>query len=92
MDVDILSSLLTLDKTSKLFLCSLNRSLGRHPDLRRKCVHGMFGQRRQSRTPDLNLSEKIIGKWVFYDRNGELTPTNKKRIFTFVSTTKAYVS
>ena len=42
--------------------------------------------------PDLNLSEKIIGKWVFYDRNGELTPTNKKRIFTFVSTTKAYVS
>ena len=32
MDVDILSSLLTLDKTSKLILCSLNRSLDRHPD------------------------------------------------------------
>ena len=43
-------------------------------------------------TPDLNLSEKIIGKWMFYDRNGELTPTNKKRVFNFVSTTKAYVS
>ncbi|MBO4625343.1 MAG: substrate-binding domain-containing protein [Bacteroidales bacterium] len=42
--------------------------------------------------PDLNVAEKIIGKWMFYDRNGELTPTNKKRVFTFVSTTKAYVS
>ena len=31
MDVDIQSSLLTLDKTSKLFVCSLNRNLGRHP-------------------------------------------------------------
>ena len=25
----------------------------------------------------LKLEEKIIGKWMFYDRNGELTPTNK---------------
>jgi len=44
------------------------------------------------RVPDLNVAEKIIGKWMFYDRNGELTPTNKKRVFTFVSSTKAYVS
>ena len=37
MDVYILSSLLTLDKTSELVMCSLNRSLGRHPDnLQRK--------------------------------------------------------
>ena len=43
-------------------------------------------------TPDLGVKEKIIGKWMFYDRNGELTPTNKKRVFTFVSSTKAYVS
>ena len=41
---------------------------------------------------DLNVAEKIIGKWMFYDRNGELTPTNKKRVFNFVSDTKAYVS
>ena len=41
---------------------------------------------------NLNVSEKIIGKWVFADRNGEPTPTNKKRVFNFVSTTKAYVS
>ena len=39
-----------------------------------------------------NLSEKIIGKWMFAIRNGETTPTNKKRVFTFVSDTKAYVS
>jgi hypothetical protein len=39
-----------------------------------------------------NLSEKIIGKWIFAERNGEATPANKKRVFTFVSSTKAYVS
>ena len=39
-----------------------------------------------------NLSEKIIGKWMFAERNGEPTPTNKKRVFTFISDTKAYVS
>ena len=39
MDVDILSSLLTLDKASKLVLCSLNRSLRRHPrNLRRNGI------------------------------------------------------
>jgi hypothetical protein len=41
---------------------------------------------------DLNVAEKIIGKWIFAERNGEPTPTNKKRVFNFVSTTKAYVS
>lgn len=39
-----------------------------------------------------NLAEKIIGKWMFAEKNGELTPTDKKRVFTFVSDTKAYVS
>ena len=39
-----------------------------------------------------NLSEKIIGKWIYAERNGEATPTNKKRVFTFVSSTKAFVS
>ena len=33
MDVDILSSQLTLDKASKLVLCSLNHCLRRHPDI-----------------------------------------------------------
>ena len=39
-----------------------------------------------------NLSEKIIGKWITADMNGETAPTNDKMVFTFVSTTKAYVS
>ena len=34
MDVDLRSSLLTLDKTNKLVVYSLNRRLGRHPYLR----------------------------------------------------------
>ena len=43
-------------------------------------------------TPDLNVAEKIIGKWITAEWGGNLTPTNLKTIYTFVSTTKAYVS
>jgi hypothetical protein len=43
-------------------------------------------------TPDLNLSEKIIGKWMTADRYGQPAPTNKKKVFNIVSTTKAYMS
>ena len=39
-----------------------------------------------------NLSEKIIGKWITADMNGQPAPTNDKMVFTFVSTTKALVS
>ena len=39
-----------------------------------------------------NLAEKMIGKWIYAERNGEATPTNKKRVYTFLSATKAYVS
>ena len=42
--------------------------------------------------PTDNLAEKIIGKWIFAERNGEPTPTNKKRVFTFISPTEIYVS
>ena len=42
--------------------------------------------------PDLKVAGKIIGKWIFANRDGEPTPTDKKRVFTFVSDTKAYVS
>ena len=39
LDVDILSSLLALDKAGKFVLCSLNRSLRRYPyPLWRLCV------------------------------------------------------
>jgi len=39
-----------------------------------------------------NLAEKIIGKWMIAERNGEPTPTNMKRVFTFISPTEVYVS
>ena len=42
--------------------------------------------------PADNLAEKIIGKWISAERNGEAMMTNKKMVFTFVSATKAYVS
>jgi len=43
-------------------------------------------------TPDLNLSEKIIGKWLTDESTGHLTLTNYKRVYTFASATKAYIS
>ena len=41
---------------------------------------------------DLNLEEKIIGKWIMADEDGQPMPTNMKAVYTFISTTKAYVS
>ena len=38
------------------------------------------------------LSEKIIGKWMTAEVDGKPALTNKKRVLTFVSTTKAYIS
>ena len=43
-------------------------------------------------TPDLNISEKIIGKWMTAARDGSPSPTNRKRVFTFLSATKGYMS
>ena len=43
-------------------------------------------------TPDLNLSEKIIGKWILAETNGKPTPTNQKYVITFVSPNKGYLS
>ena len=41
---------------------------------------------------DLNVKEKIIGKWMLADVNGQPAPTNEKSVTTFVSATKAYMS
>ena len=43
-------------------------------------------------TPIENLSEKIIGKWMTTDKNRQPMLTNEKRVVTFVSATKAYMS
>lgn len=42
--------------------------------------------------PDLNLSEKIIGKWMLAEIDGEPALTNEKTVVTFLSATKAYQS
>ena len=42
--------------------------------------------------PATNLSEKIIGKWMPTEIDGQDVLTNKKMILTFVSATKAYMS
>ena len=42
--------------------------------------------------PDLNLPEKIIGKWMVEELDGQACPTNLKAVITFLSSTKAYGS
>ena len=42
--------------------------------------------------PDINLAEKIVGKWMVGELNGEACPTNLKTVVTFDSPTKAYGS
>ena len=41
---------------------------------------------------DLNVKEKIIGKWMETEMDGRTMLTNAKKVYTFESTTKAYIS
>ena len=43
-------------------------------------------------TPDLNVAEKIIGKWMTASVDGKALPTNDKMVYNFISTTEAYIS
>ena len=40
----------------------------------------------------LNVKEKIIGKWITEESAGHPTLTNDKKVYSFVSATKAYIS
>ena len=42
--------------------------------------------------PDINLAEKIVGKWMVAELDGEPCPTNLKTVVTFDSPTKAFGS
>ena len=42
--------------------------------------------------PDLNVAEKITGKWMVDEIKGQPCPTNWKTVLTFVSPTQAYGS
>ena len=47
----------------------------------------------EEETPaNLNVAEKIIGKWIRSDVDGQPALTNEKMVITFVSTTKGYLS
>jgi len=41
---------------------------------------------------DLNLAEKVIGKWITADGDGQPVVTNEKLVLDIVSTTNAYIS
>ena len=43
-------------------------------------------------TDDLNLSEKIIGKWMTAQISAQPAPTDDKIVITFESANKAYIS
>ena len=43
-------------------------------------------------TPDLGVKEKIIGKWMHSEIDGQLIATNEKKVYTFLSPSKAYIS
>ena len=60
--------------------------------LRRNADGSTFRQEVKWRKIDLNVAEKIIGKWMVADMNGHPLPTNQKSVYTFVSSTKAYMS
>ena len=42
--------------------------------------------------PADNLAENIIGKWIVAEKGGQPVLTNEKAVYTFVSTTRAYIS
>ena len=42
--------------------------------------------------PDINLAEKIVGKWMVAELDGKPCPTNLKTVITFDSPTKAHGS
>ena len=42
--------------------------------------------------PDLNVAEKILGRWITASVDGQALPTNDKMVYNFVSTSEAYIS
>ena len=56
------------------------------------CGACLFTSCKKDEDNSLKLEEKIIGKWMFADKNGNPMPTNEKMVITFVSATKAKIS
>ena len=60
--------------------------------LRQNADGSTFQQKMTWKKIDLNIPEKILGKWIMTDKNGQPIPTSERLVYTFVSTTKALVS
>ena len=56
------------------------------------CGACLFTSCKKDEDNSLKLEEKIIGKWMTADKNRQPMLTNEKRVVTFVSATKAYMS
>jgi len=56
------------------------------------CGACLFTSCKKDEDNSLNLEEKIIGKWMTAELNGNAMTTNAKKVYTFVSPTKAYMS
>lgn len=55
-------------------------------------ICGAFFLTSCNKEKDLNVKEKIIGKWITADINGKPAVTNDKMVYNFISSTKAYLS
>ena len=60
--------------------------------LRQNADGTTFQQKMTWKRIDLNVAEKILGKWINNERNGQPMISGKKMVITFASTTKAYMS
>ena len=56
------------------------------------CGASVFTSCKKDEDNSLKLEEKIIGKWIRADVDGQPALTNEKMVITFVSTTKGYLS
>ena len=56
------------------------------------CGASVFTSCKKDENNSLKLEEKIIGKWMIADQDGQPALTNKKKVYTIVSATKAYLS
>lgn len=56
------------------------------------CGACLFTSCKKDEDNDLKLEEKIIGKWMIADLDGQAALTNKKSVLTFLSATEALLS
>ena len=56
------------------------------------CGASVFTSCKKDEDNNLKLEEKIIGKWILAEIDGQPALTNKKKVYTIVSATKAYLS